>query len=261
MTDKEAVLLKEAVQMTLVIMAFRTTFSMKGGRNTINPYFSNIPLEVRRNVHIITSRYMEQECACQNYGQCNIHPTLLTSQVVLPSKQHFLQHLQLTGMTKLISSESEALSQYGKTILMLILARMNGYYNSYIPQIIMEEEAKIRYGDVFIPAEKEFLRHKLLTLYPKINDRGVKRALDFLKQQKAVNCPCSVHTEQRGYEWIVFRRQPDRKPCVDEDDEDDAIPMDKVSDDEDFFSAEAEEPFLLLHLMREPKWTKTSQMK
>ena len=117
---KEAVLLKEAVQMTLVIMAFRTTFSMKGGHNTINPYFKNIPSEVRRNVHIITSRYMEQECTCQNHVQCDIYPTLLTSQVVLPSYQHFLQHLQLTGMTKLISNESDALSQYGKTILMLI---------------------------------------------------------------------------------------------------------------------------------------------
>ena len=59
--------------------------------------------------------------------------------------------------------------------------------------------------------------------------------------RKQSNCPCLVHTEQRGYEWIVFRRQPDRIPCEDEDEEDDVIPMDEVSDDEDFFSAEAEE--------------------
>ena len=144
--------------MTLVIMAFRTTFSMKGGHNTINPYFKNIPSEVRRNVHIITSRYMEQECTCQNHVQCDIHPTPLTSQVVLPSYQHFLQHLQLTGMTKLISNESDALSQYGKTILMLILARVNGYYSPYIPQTIMEEEDKIRSREVFSPAEKEFFK-------------------------------------------------------------------------------------------------------
>ena len=43
MTDKEAVLLKVAVQMTLVIMAFRTTFSMKGGHNIINPYSKHYP--------------------------------------------------------------------------------------------------------------------------------------------------------------------------------------------------------------------------
>ena len=85
MTDKDAVLLKEAVQMTLVIMPFRISFSMNGGHNMINPYFKNIPSEVRRNVHIITSRYMEQECTCQNHVQCDIYPTLLTSQVVLPS--------------------------------------------------------------------------------------------------------------------------------------------------------------------------------
>ena len=66
-------------------------------------------------------------------------------------------------------------------------------------------------------------------------------AITFLAEQKAANCPCLVHTEQRGYEWIVFRRQPDRIPCEDEDEEDDVTPMDEVSDDEDFFSAEAEE--------------------
>ena len=244
MTNKETVLLKAAVQMSLVIISFRTTFSMKGGHNTINPYFKNIPSVVRRNVHIIITRYMEQNCTCPNHVQCDIYPTLLTTEVVLPSYQHFLQHLQLTGMTRLISNESDALSHYGKTILMLILSRVNGYYNPYTPQTIMEEEAKMRYGEVFSPAEKEFFRHRLLTLYSKIDDRGIKSAIDFLEQQKAVNCPCSVHTEQRGYEWIVFRRQPDRKPCEDAEDEDDVIPMDEVSDDEDFFSAEAEETIL-----------------
>ena len=62
MTDKEAVLLKVAVQMTLVTMAFITTFSMKGGHNIINPYFKILPSEVRRNIHVVTTRYMEQDC-------------------------------------------------------------------------------------------------------------------------------------------------------------------------------------------------------
>ena len=240
MTDEEAVLLKVAVQMTLVIMAFRTTFSMKGGHKIINSYFKTLPSEVRRNIHVVTTRYMEQECTCQNHVQCDIYPTQLTSQVVLPSYEHFLQHLQLTGMTKRISNESDVLSQYGKTILMLILARVNGYYNPYIPQTIMEEEAKIMHGEVFSPAEKEFFKHRLQTLYPKIGDSDVKTAITLLAEQKAANCPCLVHTDQRGYEWIVFRRQPDRIPYEDEDEED-VTPMDEVSDDEDFFSAEAEE--------------------
>ena len=54
-----------------------------------------------------------------------------------------------------------------------------------------------------------------------------------------VNCPCFVHTEQRGHEWIVFRRQPDRKVC------DDALALqnaptvnDYGTEDEDFFSTE-----------------------
>ena len=131
MTDKEAVLLKVAVQMTLVIMAFKTTFSMKGGHKIINSYFKTLPSEVRRNIHVVTTKYMGQERTCQNHVQCDIKPTLLTSQVVLPSYEHFL-HLQLTGMTKRISNGSDVLSQYGKTILMLILARVNGYYNPYI---------------------------------------------------------------------------------------------------------------------------------
>ena len=240
MTDEEAVLLKIAVQMTLVIMAFKTTFSMKGGHKIINSYFKTLPSEVRRNIHVITTRYMEQECTCQNHVQCDINPTQLTSQVVLPSYEHFLQHLQLTGMTKRISSETDVLSQYGKTILMLILARVNGYYNPYIPQTIMEEEAKIMHGEVFSPAEKEFFKHRLQTLYPKIGDSDVKTAITLLAEQKAANCPCLVHTDQRDYEWIVFKRQPDRISYEDEDGKDET-PMNKVSDDEDLSSAEAEE--------------------
>ena len=240
MTDEEAVLLKIAVQMTLVIMAFKTTFSMKGGHKIINSYFKTLPSEVRRNIHVVTTRYMEQECTCQNHVQCDIHPTQLTSQVVLPSYEHFLQHLQLTGMNKRISNETDVLSQYGKTILMLILARVNGYYNPYIPQTIMEEEAKTMHGEVFSPAEKEFFKHRLKTLYPKIGDNDVKTAITLLAEQKAANCPCLVHTDQRDYGWIVFRRQPD-KILYEDEDEEDVTPMAEVSDDEDFFSAEAEE--------------------
>ena len=95
---------------------------------------------------------------------------------------------------------------------MLILARVNGYYNPYIPQTIMEEESKIRYGEAFSPAEKEFFKHRLQALYPRIGDSDFKTAITFLAEQKAGNCPCLVYTEQRGYEWIVFRWQPNRIP-------------------------------------------------
>ena len=107
-------------------------------------------------------------------------------------------------MTKRISNETDILSQYSKTILMLILARVNGYYNPYIPQTIMEEEAKIMHGEVFSPAEREFFKHRLQTLYPKIGDSDVKTAITLLAEQKAANCPCMVHTDQRDYGWIVF---------------------------------------------------------
>ena len=138
-----------------------------------------------------------------------------------------------------ISSETDVLSQYGKTILMLILARVNGYYNPYIPQTIMEEETKIMHREVFSPAEMEFFKHRLQTQYPKIGNSDFKTAISLLAEQKAANCPCLVHTDQRDYEWIVFKRQPDR--IYYEEDEEEVTPMSKMSDDEDFFSDEVEE--------------------
>ena len=96
------------------------------------------------------------------------------------------------------------------------------------------------HGEVFSPAEKEFFKHRLQTLYPKIGDSDVKTAITLLAEQKAANCPCLVHTDQRDYEWIVFKRQPDRISYEDEDGKD-VTPMNKVSDDEDLSSAEAEE--------------------
>ena len=204
MVDRNAALLKSTVWMSLVIMSFRTTFSMRGSHNTINPYFKTLP-SVVRSVHVVVTRYMEKECTCQNHVQCDIYPTTLTSEIVLPSYQHFLQHIHQTGMTRKVSNESDALGQYGKTIQMLILARVNGYYSLYSPQTIMEEEAKTRYGDVFTLAEKEFFKHRLLTLFPKIKDKGIETSITFLEQQKLANCTCFVHTEQRGFGWIVFR--------------------------------------------------------
>ena len=61
-----------------------------------------------------------------------------------------------------------------------------------------------------------------------------------MAEQKAANCPCLVHTDQRDYEWIVFKRQPDRI-SYEEEDEEEVTPMSKVSDDEDFFSDEVKE--------------------
>ena len=91
-------------------------------------------------------------------------------------------------MTRRIPNESDVLNKYSKTILMLILARVNGYYNPYIQHAIMEEEAKIMHGEVISPAEKEFFKHRLQTLYPKIGYSDVKTAITLLAEQKAANC-------------------------------------------------------------------------
>ena len=241
MSDRDAVLLKAAVHISLVIMAFKTTFSMRGGHHSINPYFKNLPPLVRRNLHVVNTRYIEQQCTCKNHVQCDIYPIPLTTEVVLPTYQHFLHCLNLSGT---ISRETNVLSMYGKTIQMMILARVNGYYSPYFPSTIMQEEDQAETGDLFNLAEENFFKHRLKTLYPKIDEEGIRTAIGFLATQKLVRCPCTVHTEERGYEWIVFRRQPDRKIGSTEDEDGDSSITDSISDDDVFFNAQAEEALL-----------------
>ena len=96
---------------------------------------------------------------------------------MLPSYQHILERTHQTRTANTTSSESETLNQYGKTILMLILARVNGYYSPYSPQTIMEEEQKALYGDVLTHAERDFFKHRLQTMFPKISREGIETSL------------------------------------------------------------------------------------
>ena len=184
---------------------------------------------------------MSQSCSMS----MDIVPFSLTSEVVLPSYQHFLErehHLKGTQV-----NESEALIQFDKTILMLILARVNGYYSPYTAQTIKEEEDRCYFGRVFTHAEQEFFKHKLQAKYPKINQRSLDTAITFLRKQKLANCPCQVHTKTRGYDWVVFRRQPDRTPTLyyeqteseSEEDTEDEV-QEQYDEEEDYFSMEQE---------------------
>ena len=242
MSNREAVLLKAAVHISLVIIAFKTTFSMRGGHHSINPYLKNLPPVVKRNLHVVSTRYIEQQCTCKNHVQCDIYPVPLTTEVVLPTYPHFLNVHNLFGT---ISRKTNILGDYEKTIQMMILARVNGYYSPFFPSTIAQEEEQAETGHLFNLAEKNFFRYRLQTLYPKIDEEGIKTAISFLATQKLANCPCSVHTEERGYEWIVLRRQPDRKiySTDDDDDEEDSISQ-SISDDDVFLSAEAEDAIL-----------------
>ena len=241
MSSREAVLLKAAVHISLVIIAFKTTFSMRGGHHSINPYLKNLPPVVRRNLHVVNTRYLEQQCTCKNHVQCDIYPVPLTTEVVLPTYPHFLNVHNLFGT---ISRETNILGDYGKTIQMMILARVNGYYSPYFPSTIAQEEEQAETGHLFNLAEENFFRYRLQTLYPKIDEEGIKTAIGFLATQKLANCPCSVHTEERGYEWIVFRRQPDRKIYSTDDDDEQSSTSKSISDDDVFFSAEAGDAIL-----------------
>ena len=205
MREEDAINLEIAVWMSIVIMAFRTSFHAEGAHRTINPYFNVLNTIIRRRLHVILTSYLEQECVCKNHVQCNISPNILTSEIILPSYEHFLHYILEKGFSRFsIVSESEILSKYGKTITMIVLARVNGYYSPYFPQSIMEEEAKCLYGTNFSFAERDFFINKLLKETPNMSQEAINQSIAFLERQKEANCPCNIHTQKRGYDWIVF---------------------------------------------------------
>ena len=75
---------------------------------------------------------------------------------------------------------------------------------------VMEEEDKAFHNTNISYAETDFFTNKLKQAYPKIDTESLTNAINFLKRQKEANCPCSIHTQKRGYDWIVFKRLPDR---------------------------------------------------
>ena len=59
MKDEDAINLEVAVWMSVVIMAFRTSFHAEGSHRTINPYFKVLNTIIRRKLHVIITRYLE----------------------------------------------------------------------------------------------------------------------------------------------------------------------------------------------------------
>ena len=90
---------------------------------------------------------------------------------------------------------------------MIVLARVNGYYSPHFPMSVMEEKDKAFHIN-FSYAETDFFINKLKQAYPKIDTESLTNAINFLQRQKKINCPCSIHTQKRGYDWIVFNRLP-----------------------------------------------------
>ena len=217
LSDSKEALIEPALWMCLVISSFRSTFQMKETLGTINPYFKVLPTTVKRRLHVIITRYMKQECHCENHIQCDIFPSPLTTEMILPSYQHFIQYLHQKGYTiegGSIPTESGALNRYAETITMIVLARVNGYYSPHFPISVMEEEDKTFHNIKFTYAETDFFTNKLKQAYPKIDTESLTNAINFLERQKEVNCPCSIHTQKRGYDWIVFNRLPDKIPLT-----------------------------------------------
>ena len=217
MREEDSINLEIAVWMSIVIVAFRTSFHAEGAHRTINPYFNVLNTIIRRRLHVILTRYLEQECVCKNHVQCDISPNILTSEIILPNYEHFLHYILEKNFSKFsIVGESEILSKYGKTITMIVLARINGYYSPYFPQSIMEEEAKCLYGTNFSFAERDFFLNKLLKENPHMSKAAIDQSIAFLERQKEANYPCTIHTQKKGFDWIVFNQSPDRIPSKDD---------------------------------------------
>ena len=58
--------------------------------------------------------------------------------------------------------------------------------------------------------KQDFFTNKLKQAYPKTDTENLINAINFLERQKEANCPCSIHAQKRGYDWIVFNRLPDK---------------------------------------------------
>ena len=68
------------------------------------------------------------------------------------------------------------------------------------------------------PMQKEISSaNKLLKVTPNSSQKAVNQSIAFLERQKEANCPCTIHTQKRGHEWIVFNRLPDRIPLNHDD--------------------------------------------
>ena len=187
LSDSEEALIEPALWMCLVIISFRSTFHMKEAHRTINPYFKVLPTKVRRGLHVIITRYMEQESHCENHVQCDIFPSPLTTEMILPSYQHFIQYLHQKGYTiegGRIPTESGALNRYAETITMIVLARVNSYYSPHFPMSVMEEEDKAFHNINFTYAETDFFTTKLKQTYPKIDTESLTNAINFMERQK-----------------------------------------------------------------------------
>ena len=104
MTDREAVLLKAAIHISLVIMAFKTTFSIQGGHHSINPYITNLPPVVRRYLHIVNTKYLEQQCTCKFMYNVTL--------VLYPSQQKWYYQPTNTTFTGLTSMGEFPMSPY-----------------------------------------------------------------------------------------------------------------------------------------------------
>ena len=66
---------------------------------------------------------------------------------------------------------------------------------------------------------------------------SVETALVFLEKQNIANCLCLIHTESRGYDCVVFRRQADRIPTLYYDVEQTESEEEDEQDD-DYYSVE-----------------------
>ena len=141
LSDSEEALIEPALWMCLVIISFRSTFHMKEAHRTINPYIKVLPTKVRRRLHVIINQiHGNKNVIVRIMSSVTFFPSPLTTEMILPSYQHFIQYLHQKGYTiegGSISTKSGALNRYAETITMIVLARVNHYYSPHFPMSVM----------------------------------------------------------------------------------------------------------------------------
>ena len=214
LSDREGAMIEPALWMCLVIISFRSTFQMKGAHRTINPYFKG------------TANKSEKKTPCNHY---QIHGTRMSLPESCPVWHFSISFDNWNSTPKLSTlhpiSSSERLYNRGEAVFQLNQELWTGmlkpspwlFWQEWmvtIPHTFQwvwwRKQDRVFHNTNFSYAERDFFTNKLKQAYPKIDTESITNAINFLERQKEANCPCSIHTQKRGYDWIVFNRLPDK---------------------------------------------------
>ena len=193
MSNREDVLLKATVQMSLVVIAFKTTFSTKGLHQPLlqsDTYSGEKKHPCDHQQVPRTAVYMPKSCTMWSFSYTIDHrycasklPTLLELPQSISSD---IQRRQCTD--SIWKNHPDVDTSQSKWLLQSIFFTYHLW------------RRRAQYDEHVFTLAEDFFRCRLETLYPMIDTKGLDAGISFLDKQKLVNCPCIVHTEQRGFD-------------------------------------------------------------